>query len=282
MDIDFKVLATATIVFLPDRNLEEFECELLLNKKDEKKGYNYNDQISVLNLSNNKFKKLKLNNLTYLKKLVLADNTQLESIELINCYNLDHIIISDCTSLKELIGLDDCVIRIIECENTLIELQEKNNSNIMFIRDLEQIQHVIDNVYIGNSRHSEEELISLGITYVFNISNNRYREYKTIKETQFKMEDHIDENIMSILPYIVENIKLLNDEGKKIYVHCFAGISRSATVVLYYIMLYHNYSFDAAFKFLRSKRVGIQPNHGFIRQLKSLEKKFVIVKHEIP
>ena len=43
----------------------------------------------------------------------------------------------------------------------------------MFIRDLEQIQHVIDNVYIGNSKHSEEELISLGITHVFNISNNQ-------------------------------------------------------------------------------------------------------------
>ena len=281
MDIDFKVLATATIVFLPDRNLEEFDCELLLNKKHQTKNYNYNDQISVLNLSNNKFKKLKLYNLIYLKKLVLADNTKLESLELINCYNLDHIVISDCTSLKELNGLDDCVIRVIECENTLIELQEKNNSNIMFIRDLEQIQHVIDNVYIGNSKHSEEELISLGITHVFNISNNRYREYKIIKETQFKIEDHIDENVMTILPNIVDNIKLLNDNGAKIFVHCFAGISRSATVVLYYIMFFHNYSYNAAFQFLRSIRVGIQPNHGFIRQLKSLENKFVIVKHEI-
>jgi protein-tyrosine phosphatase len=282
LDIDFKVLSTATIVFLPERNLEKFDCELLLNKKHQTKNYNYNDQISVLNLSKNKFKNLKLYNLIYLKKLILSENSELETIELVNCYNLDHLDISECKSLKNLTGLEDCVIRIIECENTQIDfLKEKNNSNITFIRDLEQIQHVIDNVYIGNSKHSEEELISLGITHVFNISNNRYREYKTIKETQFKMEDHIDENIMSILPNIIDNIKLLNDSGSKIFVHCFAGISRSATVVLYYIMFFHNYSYNAAFQFLRSKRVGIQPNHGFIRQLKSLEKKFVIVKHEI-
>jgi len=50
-EIDFNVLATATIVFLPSRNLEEFDCKLLLNKKHKfKENYNYNDQISVLNL----------------------------------------------------------------------------------------------------------------------------------------------------------------------------------------------------------------------------------------
>jgi protein-tyrosine phosphatase len=279
-DIDFKVLATATIVFLPNRELEEFNCESLLNKKHQKKEYNYNDQISLLNLSNNKLKKLKLYNLIYLKKLILHNNPELESIELVDCYNLDHLDISECASLTQIIGLDDCIIRVIECENTKIDfIEEKNNSTVMFVRDLEQIQHVIDNIYIGNSKHEEDELISLGITHIFNISKNKYREYKKIKETQIKIDDHINENILTILPNIVDNIKLLNDRGEKIYVHCFAGISRSATVVLYYIMLFHNYSFDSAFQFLRSKRVGIQPNLGFIKQLKSLEKKFVIVKN---
>jgi hypothetical protein len=280
-DIDFKVLSTATIVFLPERNLEEFDCELILNKTNQTKNYNFNDQISVLNLSKNKIKNLKLYNLIYLKKLILSENSELESIELVNCYNLDHLDISECKSLKKLTGLDDCVIRVIECENTQIDfLQEKNNSNITFIRDLEQIQHVIDNIYIGNSKHSEEELISLGITHVYNISKSSYREYKTLIESHYKIDDHIDENILMILPIIVDNLKLLNDNGKKIYVHCFAGISRSATVVLYYLMFYHNYSLNKAFQFLRSKRVGIQPNHGFIKQLKYLENKYVIVKHE--
>jgi len=281
LDIDFKVLATATIVFLPDREIEEFDSKLLLNKRNEKKDYNFNDQVSLLNLSKNKIKKLKICNFISLKKLILSENPYLESIELIDCYNLDHLDISECSSLKEIIGLDDCVIRVIECENTQIDfIEEKNNSNVMFIRDLEQIQHVIDNIYIGNSKHEEDELISLGITHIYNISRNTYREYKTIKETQVKIEDHVDENILSILPKIVDDIKILNDKGAKIYVHCFAGVSRSASVVLYYLMLFHNYSYESAFKFLRSKRVGIQPNHGFIRQLKSLEKKFVIIKHE--
>jgi predicted protein tyrosine phosphatase len=280
-DIDYNVLATATIVFLPNRNLEKFDCNLLLNKKHQFKDYIYNDQISVLNLSDNKLKTLKLSNLNQLRKLILFGNSELETIELDNCYNLDYLNISECPSLKNIIGLYDTMISSIECENTNIDFsREKNDLNIIFIKDLEEIQHVIENVYIGNSKHSEEELISLGITQVFNISKNHYRDYKIIKETKFPIDDHINENILSYLPYIVDIINDLNKKGEKIFVHCFAGISRSATVVIYYLMFHHNYSFEAAFKFLRSKRMGVQPNSGFINQLKSLEKKFVIVKHQ--
>jgi predicted protein tyrosine phosphatase len=279
-DIDYSILSQATIVFLPDRNLIEFDCNLLLNKKNLKKEYNYNDQISLLNLSKNKFKTLKLSNLTQLKKLVLSENTNLELLELVDCYNLDHLDVSECTSLKEIIGLNDCNLQLIECDNTKLEfLDQRNNNSILFIKDLQQIQYVIDNVYIGNSKHEEDELIKLGITHIFNISRNHYRDYKTLIEMKYKIEDHSDENILLILPNIIEKIKDLNDNGSKIFVHCFAGVSRSATVVLYYLMFYHKYSLESAFRFLRSKRMGIQPNPGFIRQLISLEKKYCVSKY---
>ena len=279
-EIDYSILSQASIVFLPDRNLTDFDCNLLLNKKNLKKGYNYNDQICVLNLSKNKFKTLRLSNLTQLKKLVLAENTNLEVLELIDCYNLDHLDVSECTSLKEIIGLDKCNLQIIECENTKLEfLDQRNNSSILFVKDLQQIQHVIDNIYIGNSKHEEDELIKLGITHIFNISRNHYRDYKTLTEIKYKIEDHSDENILIILPNIIDKIRELNNNGSKIFVHCFAGVSRSATVVLYYLMFYHKYSLETAFRFLRSKRMGIQPNPGFIKQLISLEKKYCVSKY---
>jgi protein-tyrosine phosphatase len=279
-EIHYPSLAISSIVFLPSRDLTEININLLLNKKKENKNYNYNDHISVINLSNNKFKKLKLFNLNGLRKLVLAENFELETLELVDCYNLDYLNISDCISLKEIIGLDQCMIQTIECENTKIDfLNEKNDINILFIKGLEQIQHVIENIYIGNSKHEEEELLNLGITHVFNISKNNYREYKTITENKYFIDDHIDENILLLLPVIIDKIKELQDKGEKIYVHCYAGVSRSATVVLYYLMFYHNYSLKYAIRYLRSKRMGIQPNPGFIKQLESLEKKFCIIKH---
>jgi len=276
-EIDYSVLSQATIVFLPDRNLTEFDSNLLLNKKHLKTGYNYNDQISLLNLSKNKFKTLRLSNLTQLKKLVLAENTNIELLELVDCYNLDHLDVSDCPSLKEIIGLNECNLQVVECDNTKLEfLDQRNKGNILFIKDLQQIQHVIDNIYIGNSKHEEDELIQLGITHIFNISRNHYRDYKTLIELKYKIEDHSEENILIILPNIIDKIRELNNNGAKIFVHCFAGVSRSATVVLYYLMFYHKYSLETAFRFLRSKRMGIQPNPGFIKQLISLEKKYCV------
>ena len=52
----------------------------------------------------------------------------------------------------------------------------------------------------------------------------------------------------------------------KIYVHCFKGVSRSATIVIAYLMLKCKMDLLEAVKALRATRK-IHPNDGFIRQL---------------
>lgn len=54
-------------------------------------------------------------------------------------------------------------------------------------------------------------------------------------------------------------------------VHCYAGISRSATLVLSYLMRYHNYSLHAALNHCRKIRPIVNPNLGFLRQLSVYE-----------
>lgn len=56
-----------------------------------------------------------------------------------------------------------------------------------------------------------------------------------------------------------------------LYVHCQQGVSRSATVVLAYLMLYHNLTLLDAVRAVRHKRE-IFPNDGFIKQLCVLER----------
>jgi dual specificity phosphatase 12 len=48
-----------------------------------------------------------------------------------------------------------------------------------------------------------------------------------------------------------------------ILVHCYAGVSRSATCVIAYLMQEKQMSFDNAFQFLSSKRPVVFPNMGF-------------------
>ena len=57
------------------------------------------------------------------------------------------------------------------------------------------------------------------------------------------------------------------NSGGRVFVHCFAGVSRSATIVIAYLMKEHGLSFSAAFKFVKNKRCFINPNEGFRRQL---------------
>ena len=64
----------------------------------------------------------------------------------------------------------------------------------------------------------------------------------------------------------------INTRGK-VLVHCHMGISRSASVVIYFLMRFYKISYDEAFKILKSKRKIVQPNDFFVSQLRELDTK---------
>ena len=52
------------------------------------------------------------------------------------------------------------------------------------------------------------------------------------------------------------------------------GVSRSAAVVIAYLIYTHNMSYDSAFDLVRRKRACIKPNSGFVRCLQDWEKQW--------
>jgi len=48
-------------------------------------------------------------------------------------------------------------------------------------------------------------------------------------------------------------------------VHCAAGVSRSASIVIAYLMKINHWTFENAYSFVKSKRKIIDPNFGFKR-----------------
>ena len=58
------------------------------------------------------------------------------------------------------------------------------------------------------------------------------------------------------------------DNDNVVFVHCFAGVSRSSTIIIAYLMKIKGMTFEQALQFTKDKRRIISPNPGFIKQLK--------------
>lgn len=57
-------------------------------------------------------------------------------------------------------------------------------------------------------------------------------------------------------------------EGRNILIHCAAGVSRSASFTIAYLLKKNKMKYAEAFSFVKEKRNIIRPNSYFIQQLK--------------
>lgn len=83
------------------------------------------------------------------------------------------------------------------------------------------------------------------------------------------LDDVPHQSLTHVLDPISRHIIQMMRAGKVVFVHCAAGISRSASVVIYTLMKLHRWNFDKAFRFVRELHPRADPNQGFIQQLAS-------------
>jgi protein-tyrosine phosphatase len=108
-------------------------------------------------------------------------------------------------------------------------------------------------------------LKSLGITHILSVCDGAVPKFA--KEFTYKIIPIYDVPTARLAPHFGECIKFIKeaiDAGGKVLVHCWAGVSRSATITIAYMMRIHNMTLGDAFNFVKSKRAIIFPNHGFM------------------
>ncbi len=76
-------------------------------------------------------------------------------------------------------------------------------------------------------------------------------------------EYNIQTNFLTTMMFIREGLK----RREKILVHCHAGVSRSATIVLIHLIVNQGYNLKSALAHLQKVRPVVNPNSGFFRQL---------------
>ena len=139
---------------------------------------------------------------------------------------------------------------------------------------------ITDKVYLGDcfAADDEEKLKKNNIKRVYSCCGSLSRKYedKSIKQKIIEISDTPETNIIK---YFKDAIKFI-DESDKVFVHCFAGVSRSATLVIAYFMWKDKKPYKEVFDFVNKNR-SIGPNMGFRKQLLIFEDKLKEAKYNL-
>ncbi|RLW01808.1 hypothetical protein DV515_00007748 [Chloebia gouldiae] len=136
---------------------------------------------------------------------------------------------------------------------------------------------ILPHLYLGCQRDvlNKELMQQNDIGYVLNASNTCPKP-DFIPESHFlrvPVNDSFCEKILPWLDKSVDFIEKAKASNGCVLVHCLAGISRSATIAIAYIMKRMDMSLDEAYRFVKEKRPTISPNFNFLGQLLDFEKK---------
>lgn len=118
----------------------------------------------------------------------------------------------------------------------------------------------------GNS----DLLLSMGVTHILNVSTIKMENFPdTFIYHNVPLLDIPQENLLIKLKECFEFIDSSRSSDGKVLVHCMAGISRSASVAIAYLMKQSGMTFDEALEEVKKYRPCANPNEGFKKQLRN-------------
>jgi len=169
-------------------------------------------------------------------------------------------------------------------DEEFIPLINNNNFTENYNIVQQQEQEIIPNLFLGSSyaeQHYNNYDLAINLNWPSNhvqigniiISkynkNNINEEYVTV--IGIGMNDTEEQDIMFAIPTTNDYINNALINNNKVIVNCMAGISRSSTIIIAYLLKLHpEWSVDDTITFVKNKRNIINPNPGFIDQLNKL------------
>ena len=138
--------------------------------------------------------------------------------------------------------------------------------------DMCPMSEVLPGLFLGNSRDAQnlDLLRQHQIQIVINASTSipcHFEEENIFEYHRLACQDSINQDILqffeSTFKFIHENLS----KNRNIFIHCQAGISRSPSFVIGYLMKHHSKMLDDAYNLVKSRRSIIGPNLNFLGQL---------------
>lgn len=143
------------------------------------------------------------------------------------------------------------------------------------------MQEIVPGLYLGPyasaGKKNLAKLEQTGITHIICVRQEIEKNFiKPNFEPQLKylVITLADSCIEALIPKIKETKDFIDScfaSGGKVLVHCNDGMSRSASLVIAYLMQKYGLDFKKALNHVQSRRFCVQPNDGFEQQLREFE-----------
>ncbi|ORC93608.1 dual specificity protein phosphatase [Trypanosoma theileri] len=159
-------------------------------------------------------------------------------------------------------------------ETYIREKLDKKIPNVNMMWNKIYPDRIVENLYCGSLRTAQSQVVynKLSIKNLLTVG----RDLMPVPPVGGR---HLTINVDDIegadIRTTFEEASLFIDEslqrGEGCLVHCFAGMSRSATTVIAYLMLHQHMRLDEAYCVTRRGRPAIYPNNGFFNQLVKMD-----------
>lgn len=138
-----------------------------------------------------------------------------------------------------------------------------------------QVAQITDHLYLSSAHPvTLDRMRKLGVTLVVNATMDvPCVRSGDIDCMQVTVDDTPFAQLRSYFDRVADRINHEVRKGGKVLVHCVAGVSRSSTLCMVYLMKYKNMTLRQAHDLCKSRRPYVRPNNGFWRQLIEYEQK---------
>ncbi len=145
---------------------------------------------------------------------------------------------------------------------------------------MEEGHHILDHIFLGSEQRAADLdfLTTNNITRVLVIGGQidkffegdprfTYHVVPIADETSANIRQHFEE----CFKFIEKRLNDWGDEEGNLLIHCVAGMSRSPTITIAYLMQKYGLPLAEAYNYVKQKRPIIEPNAGFMEQLRKFE-----------
>ncbi|CAJ0575341.1 unnamed protein product, partial [Mesorhabditis spiculigera] len=140
---------------------------------------------------------------------------------------------------------------------------------------LAQISDITPNLFLsGIQCVRPDKLRQKSISCVVNATIEEPQQHiPGVDYLRIRVDDNPYAPLSAYFDSAADKIRSVADRGGRTLVHCMAGVSRSATLCMVYLMKHEKMTLRQAYNHVKSRRPVVRPNVGFWKQMVEYEKR---------